>query len=204
MEDIISKDIPYVKPYFQTNIQRAIDFYRNPDNYATPKADIPKDTLDVVRRFIQHIDKRIHKTGKLSEQYLSKKLRHLPDDYRIAIKNHLRINYSHNDSVAILLSQWDDVCDVANLSKPRITKYSTRKTIWDVIESSVPIMLDTRMWYVRILYHRKEKRKYIDIREWQQNQNAIYEPTMIGYCVPIDDQLKLLSVIHKFLTKHSR
>lgn len=204
IDDILTDNSSYVKNYYSNTLANAIAYHDNPNEYKPVKVDIPKATLEIVSRFIQHIDRRIKKTGKLSEQYLTKKLRHLHPEYRIAIKNHLRTNYYHNDSVAILLSQWDDVEAVADLEKPSTTKYAQRRrVVWDVLESSVPIMLGTELWYVRILYHRKEKRKYIDIREWRQNVYNIYEPTMKGYCVPIENEIKLLYVIQKLITKHN-
>jgi hypothetical protein len=111
----------------------------------------------------------------------------------------------HLDSIALLLSQWEQILASVDDTRKQIqTPYSSTIGVWDLVEKSVPIILnDVEFWLVSILYLKRDKKFYLDVREYKLNEKIHeYEPTINGLRLSLPSWLKLLEPIYKLLTKH--
>lgn len=112
-------------------------------------------------------------------------------------------------SFKLIVKEWDTLCILADSppsstssNRSRFTRVRN-KNIWEVVDKSLPIILDGDTWFVRILEH-KLKGLHLDIRKFElktDGNREWFEPSEEGLCIKLGNLGKLFDPIIKLFKK---
>lgn len=106
------------------------------------------------------------------------------------------------------LMNWDSICESTDRGAKRYGKNKYvkhyNKNTFAVIESSAPLYLFNSFWMVRVVYNKKTKIKYLDIRQYEiehtRTKDELY-PTTNGISLPLTDWIVLWKTTFKIIKK---
>lgn len=138
--------------------------------------------------------------------FLRKKLRELNAQDKLRLKNHITVLAINSSQCQRLLDDWDSLDALSNKTRLSPSKVSGKRdlNLWELVEQSLPLLIGDKIWRVRVLYHKVEKRFYFDVREVTLHSNDdmnYYLITDNGVVLPMVGWSKIIETIFKYLRK---
>lgn len=112
-------------------------------------------------------------------------------------------------SFKLIIEEWDTYCILADMPYSNASRLYNRvsgrrtKEIWEVVDKSLPIILDEELWFIRVMDH-KLKGIHIDIRKFERMEDKTKEwfiPSDNGLCIKLGNWIKLFDPLFKLIRK---